>query len=407
MENLSQFPNPLLEQHRRDDAETQPYGRVEIVSTFGEPQAEYAAVHKSAGLMDLPQRGALELTGPDRLSFLNGLLSNVTWDKATRQPIPPGSVVYSFLLNLKGRVVCDMTVVELGDRAVVETDARLVEPVRQVLEQYHFAEKVQFRPLAGVFHALALYGPRAGEALLRAAGGAAQSAATPGRMVSIADVECVAFDDAPTGTAGVELLVPVASVERVYQHLLAANATNEAGKALLRPIGWAAFNACRIEAGRPLFGIDFDGVPPQTAYPSRKAQQEAAAEAQGQGVLPAETGPLFDRAVSLTKCYIGQEVVARMHARQQVARKIVGIRMADDALPIAGAPVLDADRGQVGIVTSSTLSPVQSNAAICLAFVKKPFFDAGSEVSIPAEGQIRSGKVVELPFVVRPPASDV
>src|SRR2546427_437608 len=45
--------NPLLDLHRQAEAELQPYGEFEIVSTFGEPQAEYAAIRKSAGLNDL------------------------------------------------------------------------------------------------------------------------------------------------------------------------------------------------------------------------------------------------------------------------------------------------------------------------------------------------------------------
>jgi folate-binding protein YgfZ len=142
------------------------------------------------------------------------------------------------------------------------------------------------------------------------------------------------------------------------------------------PIGWAAFNATRIEAGRPLFGIDFDDT-----------------------VLPAETGQLA-RAVSFTKgCYLGQEIVARMHARGQIARLIVGIRMTDDALPIAASGVCDQQRNQVGVITSSTMSPILSNSAICLAMVKKQFAAAGTTLLIPAEGTIRQGLVVDLPFL--------
>ena len=55
--------NPLLTTHKTANAETQPYGEIEIVSTFGEMPAEYAAIHKRCGMMDLPQRGLIELTG--------------------------------------------------------------------------------------------------------------------------------------------------------------------------------------------------------------------------------------------------------------------------------------------------------------------------------------------------------
>src|SRR5688572_28867403 len=115
-------------------------------------------------------------------------------------------------------------------------------------------------------------------------------------------------------------------------------------------------------------------------------------------MLPTETGQLA-RAVSLSKCYIGQEIVARMHARGQVARRIVGIRMADDALPLAGTEVVDNDGNQIGVVTSSTNSPLLSNAAIALATVKKPHYEIGVSLRVPAEGAIRSATVVETPFV--------
>jgi folate-binding protein YgfZ len=170
------------------------------------------------------------------------------------------------------------------------------------------------------------------------------------------------------------------------------------GKRTLRAIGWAAFNATRIEAGRPLFGIDFDGAPPASAMPAKQQRQGGESADASAGMLPAETG-LMHRAVSLNKCYIGQEIVARMHARGQVARQIVGLRMEDDALPIAGAQVFDEAANLAGMVTSSTISPVLSNAAICLGHVKRPLFATGTRLRIPAEGEMRHAVVVDLPFV--------
>ena len=91
--------------------------------------------------------------------------------------------------------------------------------------------------------------------------------------------------------------------------------------------------------------------------------------------------------------------VARMHARGQVARQLVGIRMEGDALPVAGAQVFDASDNIVGAVTSSTISPILSNAAICLGYLKKPFFEEGTVVQVPAEGSMRKATVVKTPFV--------
>jgi glycine cleavage system aminomethyltransferase T len=116
-------------------------------------------------------------------------------------------------------------------------------------------------------------------------------------------------------------------------------------------------------------------------------------------VLPAETG-LLERAVSFTKgCYLGQEVVARMHARSQVARKLVGLKIENDALPFAGEVVYDEQQNQVGVITSSTMSPVLSDAAIALALVRKPHFEVGKTLIVAAEGSMRKAIVTALPFV--------
>jgi folate-binding protein YgfZ len=393
MENSTQFPNPLLDFHHRTDAETQPYGAIEVVSTFGQPQVEYAALHKSAGVMDLPFRGVIELTGRDRSMFLNGLISNQTWDKNTKSPMPAGSWVYAFMLNLKGRIVADMNVIELGDVTMVETDIALVQPLMDVFEKYQFAEQVKMQSRVGSLHEMAVLGPEALKVfpeLSNLAGG--RSAAS----VTINGVEVIAWRDSPTGSDGAHLIVPTDRAADVWRHIAGESDGDSARRA--RPVGWAAFNTGRIEAGRALFGIDFAGVSPASAYPQKKLRDAAATDESGPGTLPAETGALFNRAINLSKCYVGQEIVARMYARQQVARQIVGFKMTDDALPLAGAPVLDGAGNQIGIVTSSTVSPIKSNAVIGLATLKKPHFAVGTEVTIPAEGQMRQARVAELPL---------
>ena len=121
------IPNPLHDAHEQGNAEFQAYGDVQIVATFGQPQAEYSAIHKACGMMDLPQRGIIEFTGKDRLTFLNNLLTNQTFDKQTKTPLAAGTGVYAFLLNAKsGRIIVDVNVLELGERTLMEMDARMI-----------------------------------------------------------------------------------------------------------------------------------------------------------------------------------------------------------------------------------------------------------------------------------------
>ena len=378
---MTSFPNPLIELHRQQpDAEFQPYAEIEIVSTFGQPEAEYSAIRKSAALMDLPQRGILELSGKDRLAFLNNLISNQVYDKQTKRGLEAGQGVYGFLLNAKtGRIISDMNVLELGERTLLEMDVRLVEQVRQALDRYLFSEQVKIASKVGELHQIALHGPTAVDIFRSTGLPPMPSDRLQLLQTQIQGIDTIIFRDDPTGSPGYHLIVPASQAAEVWSALLAYAQSDSLGKRPLRPVGWAAFNATRIEAGRALFAIDFDA-----------------------SIVPAETGDLFSRAISLTKgCYPGQEIVARMHARQQVAKKLVGIRMESDALPIAGTKIFDAASNEIGGVTSSTVSPVMSNIALCLGYLKRPHFALGTVVQIPAEGALRKGVVVELPFLKR------
>ncbi|MCC6240256.1 MAG: aminomethyl transferase family protein [Phycisphaerales bacterium] len=370
--------NPLHHLHQQPETEFQAFGPIEIVSTFGQPQAEYAAIHKSCGMIDLPQRAVIELTGRDRATFLNNLITNEIANKKTKTALAPGQVVYAFLLNSKGRIVLDMNITELGEQLWLDLDARLMDSTVAALDRYLFADQVKITARTDL-HAIALHGPGSFSILRDLSNNTLtdlqpmQAAQTRllGRSVTLwRDDEC--------GVAGYHLIAGREDMVVLWTSLQAnfgQQPEQEPGKRRLRPVGWAAYNACRIEAGRPILGVDFD-----------------------ESVLPAETGQMA-RAVNMNKgCYIGQEIVLRMFARGKQARQFVGIRMDDDRLPLAGAKVLNDEGDEIGGITSSTLSPVLSNIALCMGYVRKPYYAEGSRLTIPAEGAMRHGTVVALPF---------
>jgi folate-binding protein YgfZ len=324
----------------------------------------------------MSQRGLLEATGRDRIDFLNRFLTNQLLGGDGKIPLVSGAGAYAFLLNNKGRIVADMNILERGDRTLLETDARNIAAVQDILQKHIFSENVEFKSLIETSHQIALHGPGSAEVLQHLLGDASRMEILGSTTAKLDDADAVIWRDDPCGVPGYNIIVPSELAAGIWMKVLSAFPPREPGKRQVRPAGWAVFNTARIEAGRPLFGIDFDDT-----------------------VLPAETGQL-QRAVSFTKgCYLGQEIVARMHARGQLARRIVGIKMREDALPIAGAPILDDKRNQIGGITSSTISPILSNAAVCLGLIKTAFSAVGTQIQIAAEGAFRQGAVVELPFV--------
>ena len=136
----------------------------------------------------------------------------------------------------------------------------------------------------------------------------------------------------------------------------------------LRPCGEAAFHALRIEAGTPLFGVDFD-----------------------ERNLPQEVGR-NDRAISFTKgCYLGQETVARIDALGHVNQQLAGVRFSGDVPPNVGAELLHVGK-TAGHVTSATYSP-KLQAPLALAMVRREQCAVGTRLESPAG----PGEVVSLP----------
>ncbi len=265
----SPLPNPLLPLHEQADAELQPYDQTPIVSTFGQPELEYAAIRKSAGLMDLPQRGVLELSGKDRLAFLNNLLTNQTWSKETKTGLAPGQGVYAFFLNTKGRIVSDMNVLELGERTLLEMDGRLVEPIRAAFDKYLFTEQVKMTSQVGNLHELAIHGPRGLELINQFLESPLPELPPLGSASTrLMDVDVVIWRDDPAGVPGHYLLIPAASATEIWTALL-----DRFGGGLPTPITSAQLVPTTTPVRHPLRPL---AGPPLTQPASRQAGQSSA-----------------------------------------------------------------------------------------------------------------------------------
>lgn len=370
----------------------QPYGPMEggdaplsVVATFGELELEYAALRKHCVVMDWPQRGVVEVTGADRLSFLNRMITQEL------KGLAPFRMVRSFWLNRKGRIDADMRVIDLPERTLLEMDVLAVARTVEGLTKYVITEDVAIADASHALHRLSLHGPTALfllQAISQPAVGANASGPAfedllPGRAVvlRLGDADVVAARDDSAGVVGLELIMGVKDAAKVYELLLAAGRhfeaepgakppanpwRNTAARVRLRPAGWHAWNMARIEAGTPLYNIDF-----------------------GPESLPGETGVLADR-VSFTKgCYLGQEVVARMHARGHPKQMLVGVKFEMRMDPATGLPAQPGDDAQlrlesgeaVGAISSATLAPMVGSAAVALASVKYEYSKPGTELS--------------------------
>ena len=319
-----------------------------------------AAVRRSTGWFRLRERALLEVSGTDRVRWLNGMLSN---DVAQLEPAGARSGCYALLLTPKGRIVADLHVLQRGDVFWLELSADAAARVEARLEKYIIADDVRLADRSREFVRLGLEGPRAADVVAPLLGSA--PAPAPDSWL-----------DATLGGSRVALAAFGWSGEPGYQLFVPAQAADAAVAALdaaVRACGGIAADAqalevLRIEAGIPRLGAELD-----------------------EDVLPAEAH-LTERAVSFTKgCYTGQEIVARLDARGQVQHLLVGLRFEDDGLPAPGAGVEVGGR-RIGEVTSACRSAVAG--AIGLGYVRRAQAAADTEVSVSG----RPARVAALPF---------
>ncbi len=382
-------PTPLTSLFHRAEALWLPYGPsaspIMLAGAFDHVDLEYAAIRKACALLDQPTRGMLVITGNDRIPFLNRMVTQElkSW--------PDYTGVRSFWLSRKGRIDADLRLINIPAtpsapaRVIVDCDAFAVDRARAGLEAYIIADDVQIADATHTLHRLALHGPGAPAILARfsthAAGTPVQSL-QPGQacIVAINNAEVIVDRWDSTGEVGLELAVPAAHAQEIYETLLQAAHAPEVTASLnpkvhLRPIGWHAYNVARIEAGTPLYMVDF-----------------------GPDALPAETGVLADRVSFRKGCYLGQEVVARMHALGHPKQMVVSLRLHEaprpDGQPMrqpqAGAPVYAENPASgeqpVGAVSSSTTSPMLGGEAIALGTVKFKHASPGTKLAVLADG---------------------
>ncbi len=352
--------NPLETWHAQHEAIMLPYVRagstVNVPGAFDAVPIEYAAVRTACGVLDLPHHAVIEASGADRIEFLQRM---VTQDL---KELRPGTFTRAFWLSRKGRIEGDLLLAQLQDRTLVDVEVHAARTVADSLASYLFSEDVAIRYDEGAWHRLSVIGP-AGVAMLAQAG-CPEIAAGLCAPATIQGAGTVVMRDDRLGVPGFEIFVRVGDAERVYKRLVDA----------ARPVGWLAYNILRIEAGVPLFGVDF-----------------------GTNALPAETGLLHERVSFKKGCYLGQEVVARMYSLGKPKQVVVSLRFEGDPardrsglalVPEAGSPVYAerADATQVGTITSATLSPMLGSEVVALATIKTAQSDPGTTLRVEAGG---------------------
>lgn len=340
----------------------------EIVSDYGDVPAEYRALRESAGVLDFSFRARICLTGNDRIRFLHG---QVTSDIKKLQA---GEGCYAAITTARGKMESDLNIFNLPEELLLDFEPGLTEKISQRLEKFIVSDDVQIVDAAPYYGLLSVQGPKAAD-VVRGVGLLENSPAREWSILKVVDEtlgEIYVANLRRLSGAGLDIFVPHQSLGAVADKLIAS--TNHFGG---RACGWTAFEMTRIESGVPRFGVDID-----------------------ESNLPMEC--IEDQAVSFNKgCYIGQEVLNRIHAIGQVTKELRGLQLPDDlkSLPAKGDKLIH-DGKEMGYITSAVRSPA-FNANIAMGYVRREANQIGTELALQTPDGARPVKIVELPFAIK------
>ena len=284
---------------------------------FGDAAAEYRSARDTVALIDKNYRAYLSFTGPDRVRYLNAILTNNIKDLAA------GHGIVSLLLNPQGHILAEVETYALADRLLCVSYAMIRERLIEVLDKFIIMDEVTLTDETPRYGSLALEGPKAAAVVKELChADLAKFDELSSHGTKVGSIPCFIVKRSPGGVPGAEFLAESAKLPELWQILLDAVRWHEGA-----PMGYAALSAIRLGQGVPWFGYDF-----------------------GEKQIPHEAG-LQDSHISYTKgCYTGQEIVERVRSRGQVNRQRVQLAFSGDVVPAADT-LLTLDGKEVGHVT--------------------------------------------------------
>ena len=310
-------------------------------------ERDYELLTTAAALCEPPRASRLELMGPDRERFFGGMVTSAV------EGLEPGHGVFGFITDVRGRVLASATVLALEDRLWLEIPGGRGRTIIDHLEKYIVTDQVEILPL-GDMASVRIAGPKSAETLVGLGATAANDLTEPW---SHAQVEVL--DHQARLVREGHSTVPAFSLWQ--SSAIAPLMAEDLAEAGIPEVGAEATEALRIEHGHPLWGVDYDD-----------------------SNLPQETG--IDGAVDYEKgCYLGQEIVARIHYRGQPARRMCRLVFAAGHLPSAGAEI--EFKGRAAATLTSVCQSPRHQTALGFALLPRRALEALPEARVQVDGR--------------------
>ncbi len=307
---------------------------------YGQPLAEQRSAAESGAVFDRSDREIITITGAPRLEWLHSLSTQHLTS------LKPHQGTETMLLSPTGRIEHHANVYDDGQTLWLDTEPGAGEALLKFLELMKFRTEVDIRDVSEEW---ALFSRTFGDGLedeppVTQPVPVAKFASKDLKAVPTSVYPGSALDGADGWTRRTDHLA-----ERTYDVMVRRSdiAKRFAGPDTVRAGSWA-FDALRVAAGRPRFGVDTD-----------------------ERTVPHEVPAWLTSAIHLDKgCYRGQETVAKVHHLGQPPRRLVRLHLdgSEELPPASGTPVTLDDKA-VGFV--GTAVQHYEDGQIALAMLRR------------------------------------
>jgi len=299
---------------------------------------EQKATREAVALYDQTSFAKLLLQGRDALPLLQRLCAN-------EMDVPVGKMVYTPMLNARGGIESDLTVMRQGaERFLIVTgSAQAMRDADWIGRHIAAGDHAVLTDVSAMYCALSVMGPKARELLARVSPDDLSPQALKfswTREIDLGLARVRAARMSYVGGPGFELYVPVEMTRHVYLALM------EAGADLgLRDAGYYALDALRIEQGRRAWGAEL-----------------------GPDETPWEAGLAFSVKLDKPGAFIGQAAL-RASVGEPLRKKLVSLVVCDPQACIWGGETILLDGDSVGEISSAGYSPL-AGAFVGLGYVR-------------------------------------
>lgn len=344
----------LYDRHVKQGALISPFGGFDMPIQYTNITEEHQAVRQHCGVFDVSHMGEVTVEGPDAERWMNHIFTN----DVTGAPV--GKVFYGMMLYEDGGTVDDLLVYKMGEqRYFIVINAANIDKDWAWMRQNAEGFDIDLRNRSDDYGQLAVQGPEAAEVMEKVLRLACDEL-TFYTVKTIGDI--IVSRTGYTGEDGFEIYGTHAYIQQAWDALMAAGVT---------PCGLGCRDTLRFEVGLPLYG---DELSPE--------------------ISPVMAG--LSMFCKLDKPeFIGKEALVKQKA-EGVRRKLVGIELADKAIPRHGYAVLKDGR-EVGVVTTG-YHTISTDKSVCMALVDADCAKLDTPLDIQIRKKVFPGHVVKKRF---------